>query len=49
VAHPPVGRFRQLQLALGDGPLLETAKLAVIVGSALATLFALGYGSRLRR
>jgi Na+:H+ antiporter, NhaA family len=37
------------QLAFGDGPLLETAKLAVIVGSAAATLLALGYGVRLRR
>ncbi|HEY5945425.1 MAG TPA: Na+/H+ antiporter NhaA [Kofleriaceae bacterium] len=32
------------QLAFADGPMLETAKLAVLVGSALATLFALGYG-----
>jgi Na+:H+ antiporter, NhaA family len=38
------------QLAFAGGPLLETAKLAVIVGSAVATAAALGYGwLRLKR
>ena len=38
------------QLAFDDGPLLETAKLAILVGSAAAALIAIGYGAlRLRR
>jgi Na+:H+ antiporter, NhaA family len=38
------------QLAFPSGPMLETAKLAVIVGSAAATLLGLGYGAlKLRR
>jgi NhaA family Na+:H+ antiporter len=37
------------QLAFPKGPLLETAKLAVIVGSAAATVIALAYGWRMPR